>query len=227
MTSLFELSGTKRGGAILNAVHQVVAKELRPTPETVHAELPEAMFPGFNADPPAQDEIDAAMAMIEAQAAEHVASLEADAPAEQQAEPQAETSDKPEIHPTLSASEAVENLRLAHVALAEARAAVLTATNRRAKCREVLSLAVTAWQTNMPRMSREQAAREVIATYQETRAEQHRQTTPGPSLVDRISAAQRGGPAAYGNFRRGAYTTRGGKNYDPRRGPVAKLPSQV
>jgi hypothetical protein len=223
MSTLFEISGEKRGRAILNAVHIVVAKEQRPTPESVHAELPEAMFKGFDADPPGEDEIAAAMELIEQQAAEHVASLEQ--PGETIREQTPDEPAQPEA-PTLPPDEARENLRLANLTLANARTNLLACTNRRNAARGRLADAVAAWQSGLPRISRDQAVKEAIASYQATRAEQQRRPTPGPSMVDRIAASQRGGPAAWGNFRRGASTVRGGLNFDPRKGPVAKLPSQ-
>lgn len=226
MSTLFEISGEKRGRAILNAVNAVIAKEQRPTPLSVHAELPEQTFPGFLADPPGQDEIDAAMALIEEQAAQHVATLERlveSETADADSVPEQETVG---IVSAVAPDEARENLRIAHVALAKARAAVTTATNKRNAARGRMANAVTAWQTGLPRMTREQAVRESIASYQATRAEQVQHFKPGPSVIDRVAANQRGGPAAWGNFRRGASTVRGGLNFDPRKGPVAKLPSQ-
>lgn len=224
MSTLFEISGAMRGNAILGAVRMIASKEQRPTVERVHAELPEVMFPGFDAEPPDDDEIAAAMEIISAEADQHVAALER--PGEQQAEPEAAAPQAEPPAPTTSPSEAAENLRLAHVALANARAAVTRATNVRGRCREALSRAVLAWQTGLPQMTRTEAVRESIASYQQTRGEQVRRPTPGPSVIDRVAANQRGGPAAWGNFRRGATTVRGGLNFDPRKGPVAKLPSQ-
>lgn len=223
MSKLLELSGEFRGLAILNAARECVAAGERVTPTTLQARLPEAKFPGLTDI--GEDEAEAAFELIEQEADQHAASLEQSTePAAQEGEPQAETA-QPEA-PTISRDEAIENLRLAQVALANARAAVIGATNKRNKARERLSACVMAWQVGLPRMTRDQAVKESIASYQATRAEQQRRPTPGPSLVDRIAANQRGGPAAWGNFRRGASTVRGGLNFDPRKGPVAKLPSQ-
>ncbi|HUI12980.1 MAG TPA: hypothetical protein VL048_05865 [Xanthobacteraceae bacterium] len=222
MNKLIELSGELRASAIMMAARECVANGERVTPATLRARLPEARFP--NLGEIGEDEAEAAFAIIEAEAEQHAATFEAEQPAEQQAAPQADTP-QPEA-PTMPPAEAVENLRLASVALANARAAVTTATNLRNRARERLASAVQAWQTGMPRMTRDQAAREVIATYQATRAEQVRSIQPGPSVIDRVAANQRGGPAAWGNFRRGASTVRGAPNFDPRKGPVAKLPSQ-
>lgn len=237
MSNLYELSGLKRGAAILQAVHQVVALEQRPTPENVHAQLPEARFKGFDADPPGQDEIDAAMALINQQAEQHAASLETVGQAAESDRPNGavqpdSTAPQPEA-PTLAPDQAREYLRLANVALANARARVTTATNKRNAARGRLSDAVQAWQVGRPKMTREQLARDYIRDQQEQKlAVAEGRMSPreapriGPSVIDRVAAAQRGGPAAWGNFRRNASLVRGGLNFDPRKGPVAKLPSQ-
>jgi hypothetical protein len=236
MSTLYELSGLKRGRAILQAVHQVIAKELRPTPETVHAELPEARFEGFNADPPGQDEIDAAMALIEEQAEQHAASLDQQSPQEAVIDPaEPERMDTTASADTSSSSpdEARENLRQAHIRIANASAALTTAVNRQAIARSRLSDAVQAWQTGKPKITRDELMRDYIRSEQakklaiaEGRLSPREAPRIGPSVIDRVAAAQRGGPAAWGNFRRNGSLVKGGLNFDPRKGPVAKLPSQ-
>jgi hypothetical protein len=209
--------------AIIMAARECAAAGERVNAKTLKARLPEARFPGLGDI--GEDESAAAFEIIEQEAeAAYARTLEAEQPAEQQAEPQGEAP-QPEA-PTLSPTEAVENLRLAHVALADARAAVTTATNVRNRARERLASAVTQWQMGLPKMDRTTAVHESIASYQATRAEQVRRVQPGPSIIDRVAANQRGGPAAWGNFRRGASTVRGAPNFDPRKGPVAKLTSQ-
>lgn len=202
MSTLFEISGEKRGRAILNAVHIVVAKEQRPTIESVHAELPEGMFPGFNADPPAQDEIDAAMALINEQAEQHAASLEQPAESAEMSNgnPLSEEQPQPEA-PTLAPAEAAENLRQAHIALANSRAHVMTCTNRRAAARGRLADAVAAWQGGLPKMDRTTAVKEAIASFQADKAQRSGIGVPGPSRIDRTAFYSKGGDAA--DFARG------------------------
>lgn len=192
--SLFEISGEKRGRAILDAVHIVVAKEQRPTVERVHAELPEVMFPGFTADPPGQDEIDAAMTLINEQAEQHAASLEQPASSTESAEGSTAV-EQPEA-PTLAPDQAREYLRLANIALANARARVLTATNKRAVARGHLADCVGAWQSGLPRISRDQAVKEAIASFQQDRANRVQAVTCGPSVIDRQAFFSKGGTAS-------------------------------
>lgn len=230
MTTLFELSGALRGSAILSAARECVDAGERVTPDTLKARLPDEKFPNFG--DVGEDEAAAAFELIEQQAEAHAATLEAES--SQAASPDTAPADHAEAAPmeapTISPDEARENLRLASVALANARAAVIGATNRRNAARERLAACVTSWQTGLPRMTREQAVRESIASYQATREQQHRRPTPGPSVIDRFAMATRGGNYGAGggnSFRRGASTVRNSLNRDPRRGPVAKLPSEM
>lgn len=190
MNKLIELSGSLRAAAIMSAAHEVIGDGLAVTPATLKARLPDARFPNFG--DVGEDEAQAAFEAIEQEAEQHAASLEAEQPAEPEAEPQAEP--QPEA-PTLAPTEAVENLRLAHVALAEARAAVQTKTNRRNAARELLSAAVMAWQTGLPRVTRDQAVKEAIASFQAEKAERVQTMTCGPSVIDRQAFFGKGGTA--------------------------------
>lgn len=207
-----EFGRTELGAAaIMIAARECVANGERVTSATIKARLPEAKFPGLGEI--GNDEAQAAFEAIEQEAERHAASLEADAPAEPADEPQEPQPEAANV-PTLSPDEAREYLRLAHVALAEARAAVTTKTNVRNRAREVLANAVQAWQTGMPKMTREQAVRESIASFQQDRANHvQSSSTPGPSRVDRTAFYSKGGDAGdfarkqmrRGGYHRGAY----------------------
>ena len=162
----------------------------RPTPATVGARLPEARFP--NIGEIGQDECDAAFQQLDEEAQAHAASLEQ--PATDEAQPPA---DVPQAEPAapVDRDAALEALRLSHVALANARAAVITATNKRKTARSNLADAVSAWQSGLPRMTRDQAAREVIATHQATRGQRAAAPRVGPSYWDRVKGYSAGGDA--------------------------------
>jgi hypothetical protein len=165
MSTLFEISGDIRGNMILNAVRQIVSEARRPTPAEVDAICKD--LPGWTEC--GSDECQAALDMLDELADQHVAALTNEA--EMNAAPSAES--EPSAHvgeetntPSIDPAEAQECLRLARIALANARAAVLTATNVRNRCRTRLSELIQQWQTGLPKISREQAAKEAIATFQ-------------------------------------------------------------
>jgi hypothetical protein len=123
--------------------------------------------------------------------------------------------------------------------LAEARALVRIKTDERKAARERLSIAVTRFQlgagcvmtqTELLKLNaREQQLLRIARANGELAPP--RQNMPGPSAVDRAAFYSRGGSANVGHgpkWRRGAagIESRGSLNHDPRRGPVAKLPSE-
>lgn len=191
---LLEVCGSlARASVVLDATRQVVANGERPTPTTVGALLPETKYPGLGEV--GQDECDAAFEVIEAEAEAHAASLNAEQPAEvsHNADTDQASREQAEPAPTISRDEALENLRQAHIALANARAAVLTLTNKRQAARTALSEAISCWQSGLPRVTREQAVRDAIATHQMTRAERAAPPPSGPSYWDRVKSYGAGG----------------------------------
>jgi hypothetical protein len=132
--------------------------------------------------------------------------------------------------------EAATERRIKSISLvANARNAVLAATNVEREARTRLAAAVTQFQSGFAsRPTPEQLRRDHVKEQQAIRAgikdgaiEPPRYGVGvGKSVVDRIAYAQRGGSHNNGNFRRGASTIKGAPNFDPRKGPVAKLPSQ-
>jgi hypothetical protein len=131
---------------------------------------------------------------------------------------------------------AVTRRNRAEQKLANARVAVLSAQNAERAARGKLAEAVTTFQNGFPKVTREQLARDVIASEQARKAAGHTlqpQGRPGKSAVDRIAFYGRGGNPAGGGgaYRRGAFPAqaKGAPNFDPRRGTVAvqaKLPSE-
>jgi hypothetical protein len=214
MEKLLAICGSPdRAAAIFNAANEVVGAGLRVTIETLSARLPEAKFPGLL--PLAQDEADAAFEAIEEAANAHAAALE---------EPPPEPDDSGAVAaeapaaPKLSPAEAMEAKRLAEIELAEARGDLMAATTRRQLARHKLAQAVSAWQRGLPTVTREEAAKAVIATQRADRAARVVSgnpfgARPGPSYVDRMRFYRNKGDAsdflrkqmqrAHGKFTRG------------------------
>lgn len=117
--------------------------------------------------------------------------------------------------------------------VANARVAVISASNVERAARIKLGNAVTQFQSGFAPVTPEQLRRDFVREQQAIRAgiadgsiaPPPRGVGIGKSTVDRVAYAQRGG-SHQGNFRRGASTVKGMPNFDPRKGPVAKLPSQ-
>jgi hypothetical protein len=146
-------------------------------------------------------------------------------------QPQAEA--EPEPPATPDAIEAATRRRIAADSLvANARVAVIAASNVEREARIKLAKAVTQFQSGFAPVTPEQLRRDYVKEQAAIRQAQKDGTLPvpprgavGKSMIDRIAAAQRGG-SLMGNFRRGASPVRGMPNYDPRKGPTVKLPSQ-
>lgn len=186
MNKLIEISGAMRGAAILSAVKQIVSEERRPTPAEIDSMC--RHLKGW--EPTGDDEVSAAMELLDEQAEAHAASLPGN-DAETNAAPNAENAPTAAVGeemntPAMDPAEALEALRLAHVALANARAAVIGATNRRNAARARLSDEVQSWQVGMPRVSKEQALRDVVRTGQIVKANGggRHSGRPGPSRID-------------------------------------------
>lgn len=118
--------------------------------------------------------------------------------------------------------------------LANARVARTVAGNTERRLYGVLAKAITQFQSGFVPMTPEQLRREYVqeqAAIRQGIKDGTIPTGPGPaigkSVVDRAAYYSRGNPRT-GNYRRGAYPAnyKGGPNFDPRRGPVVKPPSE-
>jgi hypothetical protein len=153
---------------------------------------------------------------------------EAPAPAVESAKPEPEPAQPP---PPEAIEAAVTRRNKAEQDLANARVLQITEDNQERALRGDLAKAVSAFQSGFPPITREQLMRDVIASEQERKAAGHPsrpQSGPGKSVVDRVAFYGRGGNPARGDYRRGAFSSqaKGAPNYDPRRGAVAKAPSE-
>lgn len=177
-----------------------------------------------------QDELDGVLAtMVAPQEAPAVAdplSAEPDAPAE---------AESAESEPALTMDEARDRLVRLQDALAEARGAVLTLAQRQRDARAKLSDAIVRFQTGFAKVTPTELLRQHVREQAELRAQgknvRARVGQPGPSVVDQMAYYSRGGTVNRGNgprWRRGAFAvdSYGAPNTDPRRGAIAKLPSQ-
>jgi hypothetical protein len=118
--------------------------------------------------------------------------------------------------------------------LANARVARTVAGNTERRLYGVLAKAITQFQSGFAPMTPEQLRRDYVkeqAAIRQGIKDGTISTGPGPaigkSVVDRAAYYSRGNPRT-GNYRRGAYPAnyKGGPNFDPRRGPVVKPPSE-
>lgn len=171
MTTLLEVcdDNVLRAGAIRGVVAQIVSEERRPTTAEVDSIC--ARLPNFGTV--LQVEVDAAMAEIEAAAEAHAASLEQPAgnDAEMNTAPNAESEPSAAVGeemsvPTLDRDAAIERLRLLQITLADARAAVMKLTTLRNAQRGRVADALQAWVSGMPKLSRTEAAKQAIRTFQ-------------------------------------------------------------
>lgn len=156
-------------------------------------------------------------------------------------EPQEDAADatpQPEIR--LTAQEANKAILDGQNRLGEARIQINKARDKTAKARAALASAITAWQNGAPAYTREQMTRDFIRGSNEARRQRIEGGIPpevkavGKSAIDR-SAAYSKDYSAEGaarsrmqhGARRGAFPSsmKFQQNFDPRRGPVAKLPS--
>jgi hypothetical protein len=163
---------------------------------------------------------------------ERVQRLNANGEAPDMQEPEAPAVQEP---PALGDIEAATARRIASDSLvANTRNAVLAAQNVEREARARLANAVVQFQSGFQAVTPEQLRRDHVKEQQAIRAGIANGTIEPPrygsgvgkSVVDRIAFAQRSGSHNNGNFRRGASTIKGAPNFDPRKGPVAKLPSQ-
>ena len=120
--------------------------------------------------------------------------------------------------------------------LANRRVELMAAGEAERAARTRLSVAVTTFQNGFAPVSPEQMRRDYVREQNEIRAAIKDGRLPprknpghGKSMVDRQAFYGRGGNPAAGNYRRGAYPSQafGAPNYDPRRGNVAKPPSEL
>lgn len=228
MSTLFKISGELRGNAILNAVKTIVALEQRPTPESVLAQV--VFLRGFAEDPPDQNEINAAMDLLNEQAEQHAAGLEQ--PADATAVPDDTSTNVPQPKaPTLSRDDALASLNAANAALAAARTAVSVATHKRNDMRAALAIKLQEWVQGYPTMTHRQALQEVIETTRATRHQRANQPQRhiANSYFDRVGAYRNMGT---GEDHLRSRMVRGGKRFT--RGDVMgrdgrivrKLPSE-
>jgi hypothetical protein len=120
--------------------------------------------------------------------------------------------------------------------LANRRVELLAAQSAERDARTKLAEAVTTFQKGFAPVTPEQLRRahvqeqaEIRAAIKDGRLSPRKNPGSGKSVVDRMASYGRGGNPARGDYRRGAYPSqaKGAPNYDPRRGPVAKLPSEL
>ena len=147
-----------------------------------------------------------------------------------------------EPSPAVSRDEANARIVHANSDLARARGALITAGNRQKQARANLASAISAFVAGQQPMTFEQLARQEIAANQaykqavkDGEIAPRQRPQPGRSHIDRVAAYSAGGNASdhvrgqlQTGHRRGASPAymKGRPNFDPRRGPVAKLPSQ-
>ena len=146
---------------------------------------------------------------------------------------------EPEIvPPTPEEIEAAVQRRIqADQDLANRRSELLSAQSVERAARDKLSQAVSAFQKGFAPITPEQLRRSHVQEEAAIRQAIKDGTMPAPrngagvgkSVVDRQAFYSRGGSPGRGDYRRGAFPSQaqGAKNYDPRKGNVAKLPSQA
>ena len=172
--------------------------------------------------------------MIWAALNERVQRLNANGEAPRVQEPEAPAVQEP---PAPGDIEAATHRRIAADSLvANARNSVIAAQNVERAARTKLANAVVQFQASgFQPVTPEQLRRDHVKEQQAIRAGIANGTIAPPprgvgigkSMVDRIAYAQRGGSHNNGNFpARSASTVKGAPNFDPRKGPVVKLPSQ-
>jgi hypothetical protein len=186
MDQLEALSGKDRARAIMAVVRDLVHEQQRITTAAIDSRC--LLLPHWSEC--GEDEATAALAVIEAEASAHVAKLEAEAAPTDQ--PEALSPDNtysepaPAEQPQPIDRDAVLSAMNESIRLREAaRASYNFAIRKRQELRGKLADLLAEWQTGLPKMTREQAAREVMAATRATRA-QNRQLggVPGPSRHD-------------------------------------------
>ena len=208
MTTLLELSGSPaRAGAILSAVRKISEEHKR---KPTLAEINAACKDLHGWDPCERDELEAALSMLDAQADAHVASLAEPAAEPETEQPAAAAAIEPQ---PVDREQLVENLRLSRLALANARAALIGAQNRRSAARERLATCIQQYQVGLPRVSHLEAARDVQMTSRLVRAQGGGpyRGRPGPSAYDRERFYSAGGDAT--TFLKQNFLRRGGKRF--------------
>jgi hypothetical protein len=141
----------------------------------------------------------------------------------------------------MTSQEATAAIQAAENALGEARAALRLRQAETKAARAALATSITIWQTGLPVYTSEMNVRAHLKAQQQARRERIEQggpaatTQPGKSYIDRAAKYGRDNTpegAARSRMqngaRRGAFgiSAKFQKNFDPARGPVAKLPSE-
>lgn len=159
-----------------------------------------------------------------------------------EAAPIVEATAEPEAPPPPTQEEieaAVIRRNAADQALANRRAELIVAQGAERVTRDKLAKAIQTFQAGTPfkPMTRDELIRSHLAAESALRQVRKNQGAPAPrigrSAVDRVAYYSKfgGGPGAGGGraYARGAAPSqaKGAPNFDPRRGPTVKLPSQV
>jgi hypothetical protein len=189
LENLEAISGSKeRARVILASVREIIRDEQRPTAASVDARC--FVLPHWTAC--GDDEVEAALAVIEAEVNAHVAKLEAEAVATEQPEAvdpneptEQVTQDVTTAAPTIDRDAALARVNAATRSLADARSALTAAGDRHRALRAGAATAIEQWQRGLPRTSFREALMAVSATQRATKHEQMERTVPGPSAWDR------------------------------------------
>lgn len=238
LENLEAISGSKdRARVILASVRELVRDEQRLTAAAVDARC--YVLPGWSEC--GDDEVTAALAVIEAEGDAHVAKLEAEAavieqPTEQPADrgsvPSGTGGGPAEVSAastdTASQDFGDRDTALARVtestrALADARSALTMAGDRHRALRAVAATAIEQWQRGLPRTTFRQALMEVSATQRLTKELRQEATAPGPSAWDKRQyySSGRGHVSAFVEKQmRGGGNHRGALPLNMARGPL-------
>ncbi len=148
----------------------------------------------------------------------------------------------PVERPRLTQIEANKAILAAQDRLGQARIEIQKARFNTQRARTALANQITIWQTGLPAYSREELVRDFLRSEQEKRRQRIEGGIPpeykpvGKSAIDRAAAYSRDNSPegavrsrmTGGGMRRGAFpkSMQHQSNFDPRRGAVAKLPSE-
>jgi len=181
LEQLEAISGPARAGVILATARGLVRDQQRITGPAIDA----ACFTLNGWTETGDDEVTAALAVIEAEANEHVAKLEAEA-ANVVEDAMGGTMEAPIQPPTTDKDAALASLNESIKLREAARAALNVATRKRQELRGKLADLLQEWATGLPKISHRDALMDVVRTGQQVRAQnRHLGGRPGPSAYDR------------------------------------------
>jgi hypothetical protein len=233
LENLEALSGSKpRAKVILASVREIIRDEQRPTAAAVDARC--FVLPHWTAC--GDDEVEAALAVIEAEVNAHVAKLEAEAVATEQVTQDVSTAEQSEGNKqsadvTVKSEPADFGDRDAALArvnqltreLGDARSDWRLAGDRLRTLRITAAAAIEAWQRGLPRTTFRDALDAVSLTQRLTKQQQMDRTVPGPSAWDRQAFYSTGhghAPAFVQKLMRGGGNRRGSLPLSVARGPL-------